>query len=273
MIIPKLINTFAEVSINQSDIFMGVNIQFSQSYHWLNSWILANIIQLTTQEFCDKFVNYQMDPGRRLYDQMVMAARCGVANIAEGSARHSTSVETEMRLLDVARASIDELQGDIFNFLLRKKADVWAIGNTDREAIWQMRLDQPQYSNSYLHDAAIHILSQKDKFKQWLDSDDPAIVANALLVLCLRENRMLQSQIQNQLDTFKQTGGFSENMTIERLEARKTQASNDGAPSCPICGKPMLKRMQKKGQLQGREFWGCSDYPRCNGIKSINSRD
>lgn len=50
--------------------------------------------------FLRPFVDYRMDPGRRLYDQMVMAARCGVANIAEGSARHSTSIETEMRLLD-----------------------------------------------------------------------------------------------------------------------------------------------------------------------------
>lgn len=64
---------------------MGVNIQFSQSYHWLSSWILANVIQLSVQDFCDRFVDYHMDPGRRLYDQMVMAARCGVANIAEGS--------------------------------------------------------------------------------------------------------------------------------------------------------------------------------------------
>lgn len=108
---------------------MGVNIQFSQSYHWLSSWILANVIQLATQDFCDRFMDYRMDPGRRLYDQMVMAARCGVANIAEGSARHSTSIETEMKLLDVARASFDELQGDLFNFLLRKKAEVWPLGN------------------------------------------------------------------------------------------------------------------------------------------------
>lgn len=44
---------------------MGVNIQFSQSFHWLNSWILANIIQLATQEFCERFVDYRIDPGRR----------------------------------------------------------------------------------------------------------------------------------------------------------------------------------------------------------------
>lgn len=250
---------------------MGVEIKFSQSYYWLNSWVLANIIQLSTQEFCDRFVDYRMDPGRRLYDQMVMAARCGVANIAEGSARHSTSIETEMRLLDVARASFDELQGDIFNFLLRKKADVWPIGNPNREAIWQMSLDAPKYGHSYLHDAARHILAQKRKFATWLENDNPEIVANALLVLCLRENKMLHSQIQSQLEGFRQKGGFSENMTVERLEARKDQAKRENAPTCPKCGKPMLKRMQKKGQGQGREFWGCSDYPNCKGLRPLKT--
>lgn len=249
---------------------MSVTIRFSQSYHWLNSWILANVIQLATQDFCDRFIDYRMDPGRRLYDQMAMAARCGVANIAEGSARHSTSIETEMRLLDVARASFDELQGDIFNFLLRKKADVWAIGNPDRESIWQIRLDVPQYTNSYLHDAAKHIHAQKSKFDRWLEDDNPEIVANALLVLCIRENKMLQAQIQSQLEGFRLAGGFSENMTAERLEALRSQASTAGAPACPKCGKPMLKRLQKKGSMQGREFWGCSDYPKCNGILPIN---
>ena len=194
-----------------------LEIKFSQSYYWLNSWILGNVIQLATQDFCDRFIDYRMDPGRRLYDQMVMAARCGVANIAEGSARHSTSI----------------------------------------------------YSNSYLHDAAKHILLQKSKFDRWLCNDNPEIVANALLVLCLRENKMLQAQIQSQLEVFKQTGGFTENMTAERLEARKSLASKEGAPVCPKCGKPMLRRMQKKGQGQGREFWGCSDYPQCNGIRGM----
>lgn len=248
---------------------MGVQIRFSQTYHWLNSWIMGNIIQLATQEFCDRFVDYRIDPGRRLYDQMVMAARCGVANIAEGSARHSTSMETEMRLLDVARASFDELQGDIFNFLLRRGADVWAIGNPIREAIWKTDLDKPNYSNSYLHDAAIHILKQKSRFDTWLRNEDPDVAANALLVLCLLENKMLQSQISGILEMFKQTGGFTENMTAERLEARKVQASSSGAPTCPNCGKPMLKRTQKKGQGQGREFWGCSDYPNCTGTRPI----
>lgn len=96
---------------------MGVDIKFSQSYFWLNSWVMANILQIFgTQSFCDRFVDFKIDPGRRLYDQMVLAARCGVANIAEGTARYSTSIETEMRLLDVARASIDEPARRLFQF-------------------------------------------------------------------------------------------------------------------------------------------------------------
>lgn len=246
---------------------MGVDIKFSQAYFWLNSWILANVIQLATQDFCDRFVDYRIDPGRRLYDQMVMAARSGVANIAEGSARHSTSIETEMRLLDVARASFDELQGDLFNFILRQNKSVWPIGNPEREAIWHIRLDNPNYTSNYLHEAGCHILTQKQKFDYWLNSSNPETVANTILLLCLKENKMLQSQIGGQLENFKITGGFTENMTTERIAARKNAV---GGPVCPKCGKPMLKRMQKKGQMQGREFWGCSDYPKCDGIRPIN---
>ncbi len=132
-----------------------------------------------------------------------------------------------------------------------------------------MKLDTPQYSNSLFHDAAEHILKQKAKFTPWIDSDVPTVVANALLILCARVNRMLESQLQSLLKRFRQQGGFTENMTSERIEAKRQQSKEGGAPSCPKCGKPMIRRMQKKGQGQGREFWGCSDYPGCNGIKSI----
>lgn len=248
---------------------MGVDIKFSQSYFWLNSWVLANIVQLGTQSFCDRFVDYNIDPCRRLYDQMVLAARCGVANIAEGTARHSTSIETEMRLIDVARASIDEVQGDFFNFLLRRKTDIWAIGNPYREAVWRIELDSPDYSNSLLHDAALHILEQKRKYDPWIENASPDIAANAMLILCVRLNKMLESQLRTLLAQFRETGGFTENMTVERLEARRQSSEKAGAPKCPNCGKPMLRRMQKKGQGQGREFWGCSDYPNCKGIRRM----
>ncbi|MCM1110081.1 MAG: four helix bundle suffix domain-containing protein [Clostridium sp.] len=228
---------------------------------------MANIIQLGTQSFCDRFVDFRLDPGRRPYDQMTMAARGGVANIAEGCSRKSTSLEPQMRLLDVARASIDELQGDYFNFLLRNKIPAWPIGNPDREALWTMRMDKPEYSNSLLHDASIHILNQKSKFDRWIECDSVETRVNAMMILCLRVNKMLQRQLDSILDEFRNEGGFTENMTAERLEARRRQAAESGAPNCPKCGKPMIRRMRKKGEGQGTEFWGCGDYPRCDGTR------
>ncbi len=249
---------------------MGIEIKYSQSYLWLNSWILANIIQLSTQNFCDRFVDYKNDPCRRLYDQMVMAARSGVANIAEGTSRGSTSTETKMRLLDVARGSIDELQGNYFNFLLRHGFEIWTIGNVDREKIWHTNLDTPNYGQSFLHDAGIHILRQKAKFDLWINNPSPFIAANAILILCIKLNKMLQSQMIDSLDSFRVNGGFSENMTQERIEAKRKQAMEEKAPNCPQCGMPMWKRMQKRGVKQGREFWGCSGYPNCKCILPID---
>lgn len=248
---------------------MAVEIKFSQSYLWLNSWVLANIIQLATQSFCDRFVNYRIDPCRRLYDQMVLAARSGVANIAEGSSRSSTSLETNMRLIDVARASIDELKGDYFNFLLRRRTEIWPVGNPNRETLWKMNLDTPNYSHSILHDAAIHILQQKSKFDPWLENESADVAANAILILCWKLNKMLQKQLLVLLDQHREKGGFSENMTAERIEARRRQASESNAPACPNCGKPMLRRTQMRGQGQGQQFWGCSDYPKCKGTRPV----
>ncbi len=78
-------------------------------YFWLDTWVLANVIQLATQDFCLRFLNRTNDPCGRQFDQMTQAARSAPANIAEGNSRHSTSRETEMKLTDVARASLAEL--------------------------------------------------------------------------------------------------------------------------------------------------------------------
>jgi four helix bundle suffix protein len=90
----------------------------------------------------------------------------------------------------------------------------------------------------------------QDKSRQFpslINQDNnPSMVANALLLFCVRGNKMLQSQIQSHLQSFRTPGGFTENMTEERLEACRQQAAQAGVPKCPKCGKPMLRRIQKK---------------------------
>lgn len=112
-------------------------------YFRLDSWILANIVQLGTQRFCRQFLNRTNDPCGRQYDQMTQAARSGCANIAEGSARGTTSRETEMKLTDVARSSLAELSGDYLNWLLQQGKTPWAKDSPEARAVYGVRLDAP----------------------------------------------------------------------------------------------------------------------------------
>ena len=96
-------------------------------YYWLDTWILANVIQLATQDFCVRYLNHTNDPCGRQFDQMTQAARSAPANIAEGNSRRSTSKETEMKLTDVARASLAELANDYTNWILQHEQTPWSI--------------------------------------------------------------------------------------------------------------------------------------------------
>lgn len=82
---------------------------------------------------------------------------------------------------------------------------------------------------------------------------------------------MLNRQMAHQVEAFKQDGGFTEALTAERLAARTEQSIESAAPTCPKCGKPMVRRMARKGKNAGNAFWSCSDYPDCAGTKSIGS--
>lgn len=88
---------------------MSIEIKSIKGYYYLEAWVMSHIIHQATISFCQRYLNKNNDPSGRLYDQMVMAARSAPANIAEGCSRRQTSRETEMRLTDVARATLSEL--------------------------------------------------------------------------------------------------------------------------------------------------------------------
>ena len=238
-------------------------------FYWLDTWVMANVIQLATQDFCSRFLNHSNDPCGRQYDQMTQAARSAPANIAEGNSRHSTSKETEMKLTDVARATLSELANDYLNWLLRHEQLPWSAHSAEYSEVASVKLDKPDYQDDVLYQSSIHILKQKHRFDKWLLSEDSMTVANCILVLCNRLVLMLSRQIENQLATFREEGGFTEALTAERLAQRTEKSIQDDAPVCPQCGKPMIKRMAKKGMNSGREFWSCSNYPACNGTRNI----
>jgi len=239
----------------------------NNGYMRLDVWIMANIIQLSTFDFCRRFLNQHVDPCGRQFDQMTQAARSGQANIAEGLARGKTSKETEMKLLDVARASLAELQCDYTFWLMHHNASPWEKQSAESQAILNLKLDIADYGADWAHDACEHIMRQKTHFDQWLKSENDQVVANALLILIARTINALNHLLEAKYSEFEQAGGFTEKMSHDRLEARKQQNVESGAPECPLCGKPMLKRMARKGQNAGNAFWSCSDYPNCRGTR------
>ena len=239
-------------------------------YYWLDTWIFASVIQLATQDFCSRYLNRSNDPCGRQYDQMTQAARSVSANIAEGSSRHSTSKETEMKLTDVARASLSELANDYLNWMMKHECLPWSVNSDEHKKVTAVQLDKPTYKDDIQHLSCQHILQQKHKFDEWLLSNDSMIEANCILILCNRLIMMLSKQITNQLSTFREEGGFTEALTAERLAYRTEQTVKESAPQCPKCGKPMIKRVAKKGVNSGKEFWSCTAYPECNGTKNID---
>ncbi len=248
---------------------MSVSFSSAPSYLWLNTWVLANIIELATQSFCNRFVDFRIDPGHRLYDQMTQAARSIRANIAEGSGRHETSFETEMRLTDVARASAHELLGDFLNYMMRHSLAAWTTEDSRFKEVIEFRLAKPTYSQNFISDAIEHIKSQKSQLDKYLESNSAEDAANCLIVLCLKINSMLTSMLAAQLKDFKDNGGFTEALSQERIETRREKSASEGAPKCPKCGKPMLRRTIQRGTRHGQQFWGCSAYPTCPGTLNI----
>jgi len=236
----------------------------SGGYRRLDSFTLATIIQLGTLRFCKKFLNRTNDPCGRQFDQMTQAARSGRANIIEGSRRAATSRETEMKLTDVAKASLDELQGDYTVWLLDLGQPPWEKNSPEAKALAAIPLDRfdPAKSEDPQHDSALHLLAQTAKFARWLDTKDSATMANALLILINRAIGALTKQLETQGETFKNEGGFREKLTTIRTEAR---AQKENAPLCPLCGKAMKKRNSARGP-----FWGCTAYPECRGTRPLD---
>lgn len=243
----------------------------SGGYRDTCSFQTATIIYDATVWFCEKFV----DSRSRLVDQMVQAARSGRQNIAEGSRASATSSQTELRLVNVARASLDELLLDYEDYLRQRRLPAWSPNCPEAMAVrrvpQQFRKDQADQSDlTDLTDEQRYAL-----YAAWLDHADAAIRANALICLIHQANYLLDRQIAALEQQFVEGGGYSEQLATARLAHRgKDQAdpansTDPSIPKCPQCGALMALRTAKTGNTAGQQFWGCTKYPDCKGTTKI----
>lgn len=173
------------------------------AYRTLKSFQVSQLVYDITIRFCDKFINAKS----RTHDQMVQAARSGVQNIAEGSQASGTSKKTELKLTNVARASLEELKLDYEDFLRQRKLPLWEYKDPRRQDLIRKRL------------------TTADQFALWAKHQQAScieeIAANGQLALIAAACSLLDRQIAAQAEAFIKEGGFTERLYRVRKSARK----------------------------------------------------
>lgn len=200
---------------------------------------------------------------------MVQAARSGVRNISEGSGAAATSRKSEMKLTNVARASLaDELLRDYETFLIQNGLQIW---NKDsrKATVMRDRLRQDQATNLPTPVPGSVQLSGLSDLADFVERADPEIAANAMICAVHQAVYLLNRQLKSQSETFVQEGGFTERL----YNTRAKSLNNNKSVSCPLCESPMVKRKVQKGAQAGNQFWGCTAYPNCKGTRPIKLSD
>lgn len=169
-------------------------------YKKLLSYQKTDVIFQLTYYFCHTY----LQKGDRTIDQMVQAARSGKQNIVEGCMASGTSAKTEIKLLNVAKASLRELLEDYEDYLKTRGHRQWEEGSVELEA---MRRIGREYSDG-------------NYFMELAQTRPPETIANMAIVLLKQADYLLHRQIQRLSDDFVQEGGFSERMTRIRKNYR-----------------------------------------------------
>jgi len=191
-------------------------------YRKLKSFQIAQLVYDVTVRFCDRYI----DKRSRTHDQMVQAARSGVQNIAEGSQISGTSKKMEMKLTNVARASLEELRLDYEDFLRQRGLKKWETEDPRRQmlidrrcktadevAMWVKECDGQFGRSGQSRRTSVSITSTKSRLA--------GTAANAVLVLISVAMSLLDRQLAAQAAAFEKEGGFTERIYKKRKSSRK----------------------------------------------------
>ena len=161
----------------------------------------SDVIYQGTVVFCRRFLPAH---GDRTVDQMTQAARSCKQNIAEGSAASGTSKETEIKLTNVARATLDELIEDYLDYLKSHNAAQWPAND-----------EKAQYAREF---AKSH--TEWQDWQELFETRPAETCANLMLTLCHQTRYLLDRMIAAQEEDFKKHGGVRERMHAARTAAR-----------------------------------------------------
>ena len=188
-------------------------------YRKLKSFQLAQL----TYDLTISFVEHYIPRESRTCDQMVQAARSGVQNIAEGSMASGTSKKTELKLTNVARASLEELRLDYEDFLRQRGYRLWPPEDPRGMRFTAARCGTLEEIRNWIN---------TEHFGGQIPAPVPEIAANAALILIRVSSSLLSRQIARLATDFEQNGGFTERLYRVRSANRgRSGLSGHGGPS------------------------------------------
>jgi four helix bundle suffix protein len=180
------------------------------NYRELLSFQKAEVVYDITFRFCHKFLTR----GDRTVDQMIQAARSGKKNILEGSKASITSKETELKLTNVGRASLQELLDDYRDFLRARDLRIW---------------DKDSKEAQYVRNLGRRPKQTFDDYREFCETRPPEVIANIALCLIHQTNYLLDQQIRRLEKDFVQEGGLRERMARVRLQYRDQSNRSHGS--------------------------------------------
>ena len=175
-------------------------------YRTLLSFHKAEVVYDITFRFAHKFLSRD----DRTIDQMIQSARSGKKNILEGSKAGRASKETELKLTNVARASLEELLDDYLDFLRARDLALWDKDSKEAKYVRELGRKTPQTFEYY---------------RKFVETRPPAVVANIAICLIHQTNYLIDQQLLHLEKEFLEQGGLRERMTRLRLQHRRTHPS------------------------------------------------
>ena len=182
-------------------------------YKKLRTYKLGNLIYDATAAFCAQY----LDRKDRTYDQMVQAARSGVANIIEGSEASATSKKMELKLTNVAKASQEELLTDYQAFLRQRGLPEWKLDSPAIQSLRQVKPETLDQLRQFM--AALVADSVRDRANK--SAIKAEVAGNVMIGLIKQETYLLGRQIARLAADFEQEGGFTERLHRIRTEVRR----------------------------------------------------
>ena len=183
---------------------MSEIIQPHGNYQELESYQNSVVIFDGTNDFC----RWYLKKGDRTIDQMIQAARSGKQNIIEGCMASGISSETEIKLIGVARASLEELLEDYRDYLRVHNLPLW---DKNDPRIMQIRQLAREKDKSY------------ETYKSYLPSDNAELFCNVIISLIHQTNYLLDRQLKSLADSFAEKGGLRERMYNARVNSRNAK--------------------------------------------------